>query len=60
MLGTYGDALTAQTTFVEVDICHIVFNSDGTEGALLLTLPASDTTHATSLHGYRTFVLVNA
>ena len=60
MLRTYGDALTTQTALLEVDIGEIVLNGDGTEVTLLLTLATSDTANLTSLHGYRTLVLVDA
>ena len=60
MLRTYGDALTTQTALLEVDICQIVFNGDGSEVTLLLALATADTTDVAGLHGYRPLVLVDA
>ena len=51
--------LPTQTAFVGVNVREIVLDSDGTEGALLLALTASDTRHLTGFHRYSTLVLVD-
>jgi hypothetical protein len=56
---TNGYALTAETALVEVDVRNIVLNGDSTKLTLLLALATADTSSLTSLHGYRTLVLVD-
>jgi hypothetical protein len=59
VLRTYCDALTTQTTLLEVDISEVVLYGDGTKVTLLLTFSTSDTAYLTGLHGYRALILVD-
>ena len=54
------NALTTQTTLVEVNVRNIVLNSDSLKLTLLNTFAATDTSCLTCLHGNRTLVLVHA
>ena len=56
---TNADALTADAALVEVNVRNVALNGDGTEVTLLLTLATTDTSGLTSLHSYRTLVLVD-
>jgi hypothetical protein len=59
LFGTYSDTLPTQTALLEVDVGKIVLNGNSTEVTFLLTLATTDTADIASLHGHRTFVLVD-
>lgn len=57
---TYYHAFPAETAFVEIDVCHIVLDSYGSERTLLLTFAASDAGCLAGLARNCTLVLVHA
>ena len=59
MLRTYHDTLTTQPALCMVYISQVVLDGDGSERAFLFAFATTNTTDLTSLHGNRTFILVD-
>ena len=57
---TYHHAFPAETAFVEIDVCHIVLDSYGSERTLLLAFAASDAGCLAGLACNCALVLVHA
>ena len=60
MSGTSLLALATETAFLRINVTEVTLDGDSTEGALLLTLAATDTADLAGLHRYGTLVTIDA